>query len=452
MKIIVVGGGKVGYAIAAETSREGHDVIVIEQDAGKAEKLSTALDIMVLNGNGATMPCLKEAGVSKCDLLVAATPIDELNMICCLLARKMGCPNTIARIRSQEYDEELFLLREDLGLSMTINADGAAAREIYRLLQFPGVRQRESFARNRVEIVALILDKDNPLNGKKLMDLPKVLNQRVLICAVRRGDDVSIPSGSFELAEGDEIFITAPVAQLPRLLESVGLRKRRARNVMIIGGSRCAVRLCDMLVKAGAAVKLIEREPRRCQYLAERLPDVSVICADGSRHELLRSENLSKMDAIVTLTDMDEENIFISMFAGMEGVPHAITKVNRTEYLPVCRGCGIEYVITPKELCALEVIRYIRAIQNTNAESILSLHQMVGGRVEALEFEVDEDMPNLSRTLSEIKLKPNILIACIARGRQIIFPTGGDWLQKGDTVVVVTTADRVIVELKDIFA
>jgi len=452
MRIIIAGGGKVGRAIAQETSREGHDVIIIEQDPGKAEKLSAALDIMVLCGNGATMPCLKEAGISKCDLLVAATPIDELNMICCLLARKMGCANTIARIRSQEYDEELFLLRNDLGLSMTINADGAAAREIYRLLQFPGVRQRESFARNRVEIVALVLDGENPLCGKKLMDLPKVLNQRVLICAVHRGDNVFIPSGCFELAAGDEIYITAPVAQLPRLLERMGLRKRRARDVMIVGGSRCAVRLCDMLVKAGTAVKLIERDPRRCQYLAERLPDVSVICGDGSSHELLRSENLSKMDAVVPLTDMDEENIFISMYANMEGVSQAITKINRTEYMPVCRNCGIEFVITPKELCAQEVVRYIRAIQNTSTESMLSLHQLVGGRAEALEFEVDEDTPHLSRTLSELKLKPNILLACIARGRQIIFPSGGDWLQKGDTVVVVTTADRVIVELKDIFA
>ena len=452
MKIIIAGGGKVGRAIAAEATREGHDIIVIEQDPGRAEELSAALDIMVLCGNGATLPALKEAGIAKCDLLVAATPNDELNMICCILGRKLGCANTIARIRSQEYDEEVFLLREELGLSMTINADGAAAREIFRLLQFPGVRQRESFARNRVEIVALELKEDNPLCGRRLMDLPRVLPQRVLVCAVRRGGDVFIPSGCFELAAGDEIFVTAPVARLPQLLESMGLRKRRAKDVMIIGGSRCAVRLCDMLVKAGTSVKLIERDPERCRYLAERLPDVSVICADGSSHSLLRSENLPRMDAVVTLTDMDEENIFISMYADMEGVPQTITKINRREYLPVCSNCGIRYVVTPKELCAQEVVGYIRAIENSNDKSMLSLHQLLGGRAEALEFSVEEDTPNLCRTLSELKLKPNILLACIARDRQILFPGGGDWLQKGDIVVVVTTAEQRIVALKDIFA
>lgn len=452
MKIIVVGGGKVGFAIAAESTREGHDVTIIDNDRETVDRLSAALDAMVLYGNGAALAVQKDAGVEDSDLLIAATAQDELNMICCILARKLGCPNTIARVRNQEYHEELYLLRKELALSMTINPDGASAREIFRLLQFPGFLKRESFDKSRVEIVALALKPDNLLCGKTLAELPRLLHQKVLVCAVQRQGEAFIPSGGFTLQAGDEIYVTAPVTELARLLENLGLRTRRARDVMIIGGSRCAAVLAVMLAKAGGNVKIIEKDLERSHQLAERLPNVTVLCADGSSQQVLRSENISKMDAVVTLTDMDEENIIISMYANSVGVPQAITKINRTEYNAVFQSCGIECMVSPKDLCAQEVIRYVRAMQNTNAESVLSVHYLVGGKVEALEFEVGENTPHLGQKLSEIQLKPNILLACISRKGQPIFPSGGDWLQKGDTVVVVTGANRVIVELRDIFA
>ena len=451
MKIIVVGGGKIGLAIATETAKEGHDVTIIDDDRQVVEKLSAALDVMVLYGNGAAMKTQQDAGVEDSDLLIAATGQDELNMICCILARKMGCRATIARVRNMEYMEELYLLRKELGLSMTINPDASAAREIFRLLQFPGFLKRESFSKSRVEIVAVALKEGNPLCGKTLSDLPKVLRQKVLVCAVQRGGEVFIPGGSFTLLAGDEIYVTAPVTELARLLESMGLRKRRAKDVMIVGGSRCAVVLAELLVKAGSSVKLIEKDPKRSELLAERLPGVSVLCADGSSQAVLRSENLAMMDAVVTLTDMDEENIIISLYGNSVGVPQAITKINRTEYSSVFQKCGIQCVVSPKDLCAQDVIRYVRSMQNTQAESVLSVHYLVGGKAEALEFEVTENTPHLEQKLADIQLKPNILLSCISRSGRPIFPSGGDWLQKGDTVIVVTAANRVVVELRDIF-
>jgi len=452
MKIVIVGGGKVGFAIAREVSTEGHDITIIDNDRAVVENLSLALDGMTILGNGSTLDVQRSASVGESDLLIAATPNDEINILCCILARKLGCPNSIARIRRWEYKEELHLLREELGLSLVVTPDASAAREIFRLLQFPGFLKRESFVKSRAEIVALDLKEDSILQGKKLMDLPRVLRQKVLVCAVRRGEEAIIPDGSFQLEAGDEIFVTAPAAELSRLMENLGLRKKRARNVMIVGGGQKGAGLARLLSDAGVRVKLLEKEAERCQELAEQLPNVLVLCADGTRQDVLRSENISQMDAVVALTDVDEENVFICMYANMVGVPQAIPKVNRTEYGAVCQNCGIRYMISPKDICAQEVIRYVRAMQSTDAESILSVYSLMDGRVEALEFEVTADVPHLGEKLAAVRLKPNILLACITREGRVIFPGGNDYLQKGDIVVVVTAHDRVIVELRDIFA
>ena len=451
MKIVIVGGGKVGFAIAREVFAQGHDVTIIDDDRAAVERLNLALDVMTILGNGATLDAQRAANVGDSDLLIAATANDELNVLCCILARKLGCPNNIARIRRVEYKEEMHLLREELGLSMMVTPDSSAAREIFRLLQFPGFLKRESFAKSRVEIVAFDLTQSSILAGKKLMDLPRVLKQKILICAVQRGEEAIIPDGSFQLEAGDEIYVTAPAAELSRLMENLGLRKKHARNVMIIGGGALGVNLASMLSAAGVRVKLLDKNPDRCRELAERLPNVMVLCADGTMQDVLRSENISQMDAVVALTNMDEENVFICMYANMVGVPQAIPKVNRTEYVAVCQNCGIRYMVSPKDICAQEITRYVRAMQSTVAESVLSVYNLLDGKAEALEFEVTEEVPHLGEKLSDVKLKPNILLACITRGGRVLFPGGNDSLQKGDIVVVVTASSRIIVELRDIF-
>ncbi len=451
MKIVIVGGGKVGYAIAREMSGEGHDITIIDHSRENVEYLSLALDGMVIFGDGNSLEALRAANVGESDLMIAATPNDEVNILCCILAKKLGCPNTIARIRRWEYREEIHLLREELGLSMMVTPDGSAAREIFRLLQFPGFLKRESFAKSRVEIVAVQLAEKSILAGKKLADLPRLLRQKILICAVRRGEEVMIPDGSFRLEAGDEILVTAPATELSRLMEHLGLQKHKMKNVMIVGGSRMGVSLARQLSESGVRVKLLDKDPERCRMVAEMLPEVLVLCADGTRQDVLNSENITQMDAVVALTNMDEENVFICMYANMAGVPQAIPKVNRTEYGAVCQNCGISYFVSPKNICAQEIMRYVRAMQSTDAEAVLSVYRLMDGKVEALEFEVKPDTPHMGERLADVKLKPNILLACITRRGRVIFPGGSDCLEPEDTVVVLASSDQALAELRDIF-
>ena len=451
MKIVIVGGGKVGFAIAREMSGEGHDITIIDHDRDNVENLSVAVDGMVVLGNGNSLEAQRAANVGESDLMIAATPNDEVNILCCILAKKLGCPNNIARIRRWEYKEEIHLLRDELGLSMMVNPDGSAARELFRLLQFPGFLKRSSFAKSRVEMVGVDLNEKSILAGKKLIDLPRLLKQKILICAVKRGEETVIPGGSFQLEAGDELLVTAPVTELSRLMEHLGLRKKKVRSVMIVGGSRVGINLARMLCESDVRVKLLDKDPEKCRDLAEMLPSAQVLCVDGTRQEVLRRENISQMDAVVALTNMDEENVFICMYANMMGVPQAIPKVNRTEYGPVCQSCGIRAMVSPKDVCAQEITRYVRAMQSTDAESVLSMYNLMDGSVEALEFEVTGDVPHLGERLADVKLKPNILISSITRQGRLIFPGGSDSLQKGDIVVVVTASNRVIVELRDIF-
>ena len=371
-----------------------------------------------MQGNGAALDVQHAALVPESDLLIAVSPNDEANILACMLARKIGCANTIARIRSRNYLNGVQLLREELGLSMAVTPDLYAAREIFRQLQLPAFLRRESFAKSRAEIVAMEVDADNKLCGKKLMELPRVLRHRVLVCAVRRGEEAFIPDGSFAIRAGDEVYLTAPAATLSRTVDELGLRKKHAKNVMIVGGGRLGEALAELLREAGVRVKLIEQNAERCRALAEHLPDVSVLCADGTRQDFLFSENISQMDAVVALTNLDEENVFICMYARMQGVPQAIPRVNRTEYAAVCQNCGIRSAVSPKDICVQEITRYVRAMESTDAESVLSVYSLLGGRVEALEFLVTADVPHLGESLASVTLQPGILLACISRRRR----------------------------------
>ena len=277
-------------------------------------------------------------------------------------------------------------------------------------------------------------------------------SHRVLVCAVKRGDEAFIPDGSFEIRAGDEITLTAPAAHLSRVADELELRKKHAKNVMIVGGGKLGEALAGLLCEAGVRVKLIEKNAERCRALAEKLPDVSVLCADGTRQDFLRGENISQMDAVVALTNLDEENVFICMYAQMQGVPQAIPKVNRTEYAAVCKNCGIQTSVSPKDICAQEITRYVRAMESTDAESVLSVYSLLDGRVEALEFLVTEDVPHLGERLADLKLQPGLLLACITRGGRVLFPGGGDSLQSGDIVIVIAPRERHIAELRQIFS
>lgn len=451
MKIVIVGDGKVGQALTVQLSKEGHDVTVIDSNKMVLQEAQSSLDVSVVHGNGATEKIQRLAGVDSSDLLIAASSADETNILCCIVAKQLGCRRTIARVRNPEYYDQFARLREELGLSMMINPEYSAAHEIFRLLQFPSFLKRDSFAKGRVEIVEVELRDGSPLCGVRLMELQQKMKVKVLICAVERESRAFIPDGGFQLQAGDKLSITASSSDLARLLRNLGLEQKKVRDVMIIGGSRIAFYLAESLLNSGVNVKLIEIEEDKCVTLAESLPKATIIHADGSDKNVLDSEGLSGTDAVVTLTDIDEENLIISMYANYLGTYKVVTKINRTEYTEALTGKGIDTVVSPKDLCCSDIVRYVRAMGNRKGESVLTLHYIAGDKVEALEFRADRQLPQLGRRLADIRLKPGTLIACLTRRGKIIIPQGSDTIEKDDTVIVVAGSDRIINNLSDIF-
>lgn len=451
MRIVIIGGGKVGFAIAAQLTQEGHDITVVDSSRSVVDRISDQLDCMALCGAGANVEVMREAGVDKCDLTIACTAEDELNMLCCVFASRLGCPNTIARVRSPEYVRQMYLLRDELGLSTTINPEMTAAREMFRLLEIPGVLKRDSFARGRVEIVEVESKKGDALDGTRLMDLSKKIHCRAFVGAVQRGDETVIPGGGFTLRAGDKVYICAPATEIVHILHSIGEYKKKARNILLVGGSRVAEYLMEMLLKADAQVRLIEPDPETAEHFAERFPQAAVICADGSSELVLREEGIDRMDAVATLSGRDEENLILSMYLGRLGVRQLITLTDSAEFASLITD-GNNRLISAKQMCADEIIRYVRAMQNTGGSSVVMLHHLAGGKVAALEFNVTAHCKNVGKTLMELRLKPNILIACIHRKGKFLIPGGADTLETGDSVIVITGSNRVLLDLNDIFA
>jgi len=452
MKIVIIGGGKVGAMLASELSNENHDIVIVDEDKEKVKLYSETMDVMTLQGNGALASIQREADVDEADLVIAVTAKDELNILACIVARKLGCPNTIARVRSRGYAEQMYMLKEDLGLSMVINPELSAAKEFYGLLQMPAFMNRDSFAEGRAENVELAVSKDSILNGICLKDIPSKVNVKILVCAVVRDGKVYIPDGSFVLREGDKIYVTAPASMLAKLTHELKLRSRKSKNVLIVGGGKIAEFLAPMLLKSGSHVKIIERSQERCSELAELMPEASIICSDGSSQRVLMLHNIQHMDAVLPLTNMDEENMIIAMFARKVGVPQVLTKINRMEYGELLGDRDADALVCPKELCSFEVVRYVRAMENTGGSAVLTIYKLADGKAEAQEFAVTDATENLGVPLMKLKLKPDILIACISHKGKIIIPGGSDVLSSGDTVVVVTAAGHEIIDLNDIFA
>ena len=452
MKIVIIGGGKIGFSLAEELANENHDIVIVDNDKEKVNFFSETLDVMTLHGNGAAIGVQREAGVPDADLMIAVTAEDELNLLACIVARKLGCENTIARVRNLEYGEQLYVLKDELGLSMAINPEMLSAKEIYHLLQIPAFIKRDTFAKGRVEIVEIDIAADSPLKGLSLAEMSNKLKVKILVCAIERDGKVFIPDGNSVLQEGDNIFVTAPAADLVALTHELNLRHRKTKNVLIVGGGRIAEYLTPMLLKSGTKVKLIEKDRARCNYLAEKMPGANIICSDGSSQSVLKMHNIAHMDAVLPLTNMDEENIIIAMFARKLGVPQVLTKINRTEYGEILGDRGADSLISPKQISSHAIVRYVRAMENTGGSAVITIHKLAGDQAEALEFAVTDSTKNLGVPLAELKLKPGILISCINHMGKVIIPGGSDKLCKGDTVVIVTTAGRDILDLNDIFA
>ena len=450
MYIIIVGLGKLGSTLTKQLSTEGHDIVVVDPDNSVVSSTVDAYDVMGICGNGATYEVLKEAGAAKAKLIIAATGSDELNILCCLFAKHMGTENTIARVRNPDYAGQSQFLRNDLGISMTVNPEYETANEISRIIRFPSAANLDSFAGGRVEIARVRIHSDNPLCDMPIHEMRKKTKAKVIICAVQRNESVFIPSGDFVLHCDDVISITGTRAELSSFMKQTGVYKQKIKNVMIVGGGRIAYYLAKLLSDTGRNIKLIELKDERCRHMSDMLDDVTVIHGDGTDQDILEEQCIDGQDALIALTGIYEENIIVSMYAESKGVNKVITKVNRHSY-SILNDIGLETVVSPQIVAGNLVTRYVRALHNSAGNSqIQTLYKLVGGKVEAAEFIVPEDAGYLNIPFKELELMPNLLIGCIIRNGKIIFPGGDDVMKANDSVIVVT-AGRIIEDLHDIF-
>lgn len=450
MKIVIIGLGTIGKTILKNLSGEGHTVTIIDEDKNCIENLIEKYDVMGVVGNGASMDIQNEAGVADAQLVISLTRSDELNILACLVAKKVGAKNTIARVRNPDYRKQIIDMKDDLGISMVVNPERETADEIFNIVNLPSVAQIEHFAEGKVSLVEVVAKKGCSLIGETLISLGQKLTTKVLICAVQRGDEVIIPSGRFEIREGDRIHFTSNAKMLGDFLAEVNLEKSPLKKVMIVGGGRIGYYLADSLAKKKYTVKLIENDMQKAEELAEDLPRVTVVCGNGTQHDLLIEEGIEAMDAFVALTDIDEENMIVSMFAKKKNVRKTITQIKSDDLYGMLDELGIENNVSPKQVVANMIISYIRALANTVGSNVLTLYRLVNNQVEALEFSAKKQERFYNKPLKELKLKKNCLIACIIRQNEVIIPGGDSQIQLGDNVVVVTT-HKNFDDLTDVF-
>ena len=441
MNIIVVGLGKVGEKLVERLSREeNHNITAIDIKRDVLQDTVNSYDVMGVFGSGASVDVLSEAGIEDTDIFIAATASDELNLFACLLARKLnsGC-STIARVRNPEYSKELHLFKEDLGLAMIINPEHTAANEIARALRFPSAVQIDTFAKGRVEILKFKIQQGSPLANLKVADIKNRLSSDVLVCGVERGDDAFIPGGDFVMEEGDFISIVATIKDAAAFIKKIGIKTNKVKDTIIVGGGATAVYLAKNLIKSGIEVKIIEQNQARCELLCDLLPKATIINGDGTENRLLLEEGIENAESFVSLTNIDEENVMLSLYAKTKTDGKVVTKINRIAYDEVIRNLGLDTIIYPKNTAAEYIVRFVRAKNNSIGSNIETMHYVLDGKAEALEFRIVENSPISSQAMESLSLKDDIIIACINRAGKIITPRGKDVILTGDRVIVVTT-------------
>jgi trk system potassium uptake protein TrkA len=449
MKIIIIGDGKVGFALAENLSKENNDVTIIDKDPVPLRKASEYLDVMCIRGNGVSTKILIEAGVEDADLLIAATTSDEMNMVCCLTAKKLGAEHTIARIRDPEYASELSVLKRDLGLDMVINPEHACANEIGRVLSYPTAVNVEPFAKGRVELVEMKVVEGMQLVGMKLKDISSKMASSILIGAVLREDDVIIPNGDFQINENDMLYIIGRPNNVYSFCSRVGLYHDKVKNVMIIGGGRIGFYLAQYLDEAEMKAKIIEVDKDRCYELSELLPNTLIISGDGSDEDLLNSENLCDMDAFVTLTGRDEENLLAALYARQCGVHKVVAKINKINYASIIKNMGIDSVVSPKQITANGIIKFVRGLKNALGNPVETLYKIIGDKAEALEFTAGQSTKFLNIPIQDIKLVEGVIFGAIVRKNEIIIPHGRDVIKLGDSVILIVK-DKQFSDFNDI--
>ena len=452
MKIIIVGDGKVGFTLAEHLSQEEHDVTVIDTNDDALRRASESLDVMCVKGNGASISALRESGADTADVVIAATSMDEVNMVCCLTAKRLGAKYVIARVRNVEYAAELATLKQELGIDMVINPENATAVEISRLLRFPSAANIETFYRGRVELIGFRVQEGDfivghPLSAQshKLQELP------MLMCAVERCGEVTIPDGSFVPQAEDRLYLIGQPSGLTDFFKLLGRYTPRLKDVFLVGGGRIAHYLTAILEHLGMRVKIVERSMDRCRHLSEVLPRTMVICGDGTDQELLEQENISAADAFVALTDRDEDNLILSLYAVQQKLPKVITKCNRQNYAGLAHSVGLDSVVSPKFITSSQILRLVRGMENSQGSVMNALYRIADGGAEAMEFTVSPDTRHLEVPLKDLHLRQGILIAVIVRGQEIIIPEGSSCLRANDRVILISRNSGIL-DLNDIYA
>ncbi len=439
MQIIIIGCGKVGTKLIEQLSEEQeHDITVVDEKYQRVQDVTSEYDIMGVVGNGMNVETLTEAGVEDADIVIAVTGSDEQNMLVCLMAKKLGNCRAIARVRQPEYNRAAHLLKDDLGLSMVINPERAAANEIARVLRFPSAIKIDTFAKGRVEILKFRIPEKSVLDSLCVSDIVKKLDCDILVCGVEREDEAFIPSGNFVLHSGDLISIIASIHNATIFFKKIGFKTNRVKDTIIVGGGNMAYYLAEQLLATGIHVKIIEQCQERCDELCQHLTKASIVCGDGTDNRLLMEEGLETTESIVSLMNIDEENILLSLYAKSKTKGKIVTKINRIAYDDVITHLDIGTTVYPKNITADYIIRFVRAMKNSIGNNIETMHLILEGKAEALEFRIRENSPISNITLDKLNLKDNILIACINRGTKVMIPRGRDMILPGDSVVVIT--------------
>ena len=439
MHIIIVGCGKVGRTLAEQLQEENIDLYLIDTVEKTINDITEDIDAMGIVGNGASINTLMEAGINTADIMIAVTASDELNLLCCLIAQKTGRCHTIARVRNPVYSQEIGFIKEKLGISMIINPELAAASEISRLLRFPAAIKIDPFSRGRVELLKFKVLPEFGLDGMPVSKITEKYRCDVLFCAIENKNELSIPGGDHLVHNGDFVSIIATPQNAALFFKKIGLKTHQVRNALIIGGGTISYYLAKALSDSRIPFKIIEQDSQRCEFLSEQLPSATIINGDGTDRSLLIEEGLETVESFVSLTNLDEENIFLSLFAKTVTKAKLIAKVNRLPYTDIIDDLDIGSVIYPKYITADSILRYVRAMQNTIGSNVETLYHILDNQAEALEFAIHDYSPVVGVPLSDLKLKHNLLVCCLARSGKIRIPRGQDTIQIGDNVIIVTT-------------
>ena len=451
MQIIIVGCGKVGRTLAEMLQEEGSDLTLIDISPKKLDIISDNVDALTIEGNGTSINTLVEAGIDKADLLIAVTGSDEINLLCCLIAQKTGKCHTIARVRNPVYSNEIGFLKERLGVTMIINPELAAANEIARLHRLPTAMKIDTFARGRVELLKFRILPEYKMDGIHISEIPNRFKQDILVCGIEGPNGVVIPGGTDTIHNGDTVSILASPENAAAFFRKIGLKTNQVHSTIIVGGSTTSYYLAKALLMMNIRVKIIEKNMERCEQLSDLLPQATIINGDGTDRDLLMEEGMENAGSLVALTNLDEENIFLSLYAKSHTRAKLITKVNRLGFGDIVDNLDIGSVVYPKYITADYILQYVRAMHNSIGSNVETLYHILDGKAEALEFKIRDNSPVLNIPLAQLNLRSNLLVGCLNRNGKVKIPRGQDTIQIGDTVIIVTT-HRGLSDISDILA